>query len=747
MYSLGYNSFWSYGSAAVQELLTKSDLQLDELLDEDGLILEVKNHNHNLYEFILREDNFKELISCAISIPDAENNQNNAKKLYKYPFTCADILSSDSQPIVFEFFKSTKEIKENTKKPAPAITDDDDEVNIEGDSLDKTPPSTEDQTAEDEKEDSPEANEFPYLDHLFRFLDSESLNLTSAGYFAKIVNNLLSKRTSELISYIYERKPEILQKMIQHIYSKSIAEFLAKVLTFESSVLVNTQNEVYNEKRSEVLKEIIKKLQPESDIEEINNTAYLICEVFGKYNTMHCSHEILQNLLEKPAIDYFFDILKSQKSTSACAVALILGNIFAYYILINTPKSQDQNLDDSTGENASPTNTPQVLELSDDIALLAAFNENLDEIIKFIGNSSGEPIIGQYGSETIPFGSARLKALELIIIAMKANNTNIYKKLVECQFLETLLSIFVKHNWNNMLHNQVEKILTHIIEGNCEELKTALYENAKLFDFIVDSSQDSEFSLSGPHARKVRKGYLGHLVRLSNKLVESRDPAVLQHTEENEKWKAYTEGLLAETNKRDRVNFGGRDPRAVTPEEDVRLELPSFMHKFARFLNTNRTSQQNQNEEEKKEEDEEEEEEEIEEIEEVEPEVGHDEETPLEQLEHQEHQEHHHQIVVSDEFISETDKHVVTSPRSKEEEITQPATVPIRGRNSFDPSNSIIPDYEEKIKEEIESHYIQDASDIKTIEENLDPNYHSNVMWGRREISSIEDVLADIEGL
>jgi len=731
--------------------LTKSDLQLDELLDEDGLILEVKNHNQSLYEFILREDNFKELISCAISIPDAENNQNNAKKLYKYPFTCADILSSDSQPIVSEFFKSTKEIKENTPKPAQVITDDDDEVNIEGDSLEKTATSTEGQATEDEKDTTPEANEFPYLDHLFSFLDSESLNLTSAGYFAKVVNNLLSKRTSELISYIYERKPEILQKMIQHIYSKSIAEFLAKVLTFESSVLVNTQNEVYNEKRSEVLKEIIKKLQPECDIEEINNTAYLICEVFGKYNTMHCSHEILQNLLEKPSIDYFFTILKTQKSTSACAVALILGNIFAYYILINTPKSQDQNLDDSTGENTSPTNAPQVFELSDEIPLLAAFIENLDEIVKFIGNSSGDPITGQYGSEAIPFGSARLKALELIIIAMKANNTKIYNQLVDCQFLETILNIFVKHNWNNMLHNQVEKILTHIIEGNSEELKVALYEKAKLFDFIVDSSQDSEFPLSGPHGRKVRKGYLGHLVRLSNKLVESRDPAVLKYTEENEKWKAYTEGLLAETNKRDRVNFGGRDPRAVTPEEDVRLELPSFMHKFARFLNTNTRNQQNQNEEEKKEEDEEEEEEEIEEIEDVEPEgaEGHDEETPVGQLEHQEHQEHHHQVVVSDEFIQETEKHTLacSSPKNQEEELTKQATVPIRGRNSFDPSNSIIPEYEEKIKEEIESHYLLEPSDIRTVEENLDPNFHTNVFWGRKEMSSLEDVLSDIEGL
>jgi len=79
-------------------------------------------------------------------------------------------------------------------------------------------------------------------------------------------------------------------------------------------------------------------LDPKSDIEEINNTAYLICEVLGKYNTMHCSHEILQNLLERTTIDYFFELLKTKDSVTCCAVALILGNIFAYYILINTPK-------------------------------------------------------------------------------------------------------------------------------------------------------------------------------------------------------------------------------------------------------------------------------------------------------------------------------------------------------------------------------------------------------------------------
>jgi len=719
MYSFGYNSFWNFGSVAVQELLTKSDLQLDELLEEEGLILEVKSQNQNLYEFLLKEENFKELISCAITIPDAELHQNNQKKLYKYPFTCADILSSDSQPIVSEFFKSKKEIQESTRK-SEVITDDDeddDEVNVDSEKLEKTQTSTEDKTKEEEDKDTASANEFPYLDYLFAFLESESLNLTSAGYFAKIVNNLLNKRPAELISYIYERKPELLHKMIKHIYSKSIAEFLAKLLTFETSVLANANNEVYNERRSEVLKEIIKKLQPEFDLEEINNTAYLICEVFSKYNSMHNSHEILNNLLEKSVIDYFFQTLKTGKPTSACAVALILGNIFAYYILINTPKAQESNLDDPFGESQSPSNiAQQVFELTEEIPLLKAFVENLEQIIKFIGNSSEQTIPGQHGAQAVPFGSARLKVLELIIIAMKANNDNIYNKLIEFNFFETLKNILIRHDWNNLLHNQVEKIFTHIIESGTDDLKIALFEKAKILDFIVDNSKDSEFTLSGKHARKVRKGYLGHLVRLSNKIVENRDPILQKYIEGNTKWKEYVESLLAETNQRDRTNFGGKDPRAPSPE-------PSYIHERDQY----------RDEDEKREEDDEDEME----IEEV------------ENMGEEEKDHHPPAISTSDEFIQETEHHVLqaTSPKNEEEERIKQASVPVRGRNSFDPLNRFIPDYDEEIKEENENIWVLEPADLKTVEETLDAKFYPNHYWKKTELYSAEDILKELEGL
>lgn len=47
------SSFWAYGmqaSLAMQELLNKPDLEIEELLDEDGLQVEIKTNNQKLLD-------------------------------------------------------------------------------------------------------------------------------------------------------------------------------------------------------------------------------------------------------------------------------------------------------------------------------------------------------------------------------------------------------------------------------------------------------------------------------------------------------------------------------------------------------------------------------------------------------------------------------------------------------------------------------------------------------------------------
>jgi len=426
---------------------------------------------------LLIEANFKQLIDHVIGEPTTDDLEFNHKKCFKFPYVCAEVLGADYQLIVAEFFKTSLEIKEHAERNKKNLIEDitkSNEVFIEGMEETHSQTSEDGHKSEDEENKIPSNHpeKFEYLDYLFRFLDNHQLNFTAAGYFAKIVNNLFAKKPSIFLAYIYEVRPDLLEKMVDQISSKSIAEFLAKLLTFESSLLTNNDDEIYNAHRIKTLNLIIQKVDPKNEIETINNAAYLVCETFGKYNTMHCEKEVLGSLLDEQTINYFFSILQAKNSTSSCAIALILGNIFAYYILINSSRSHyDQDFDQS---EYYTQNTQQSNELKDDLPLVKALIENIPNIISYLAESQGSSITNQYGANIVPFGAAKLKLIELLIIALKANNKKIEAKLANSGFIETLLELFLRFEFNNMLHNQVEKVVSFVIEGNSEDLRTSL---------------------------------------------------------------------------------------------------------------------------------------------------------------------------------------------------------------------------------------------------------------------------------
>jgi hypothetical protein len=64
-----------------------------------------------------------------------------------------------------------------------------------------------------------------------------------------------------------------------------------------------------------------------------------------------------------------------------------------------------------------------------------------------------------------PLGSTRLRLIELISLGIKLEKGTIVDKLTNSNLLETILALFSTFEWNNMLHNQVEKIITMILES------------------------------------------------------------------------------------------------------------------------------------------------------------------------------------------------------------------------------------------------------------------------------------------
>jgi len=61
---------------------------------------------------------------------------------------------------------------------------------------------------------------------------------------------------------------------------------------------------------------------------------------------------------------------------------------------------------------------------------------------------------------------------------------------------------------------------------------------------------------------------MGQVVRLSNKIIESRDEYIMNFTNYFTAWKEYVNAELAETNKKDKINLGGRDPRGHFQDDD-----------------------------------------------------------------------------------------------------------------------------------------------------------------------------------
>ena len=62
------------------------------------------------------------------------------------------------------------------------------------------------------------------MEKLFTFLDSpKPLNLTRAGYFARVVSCLLMKRGSEVLAFLEGRR-SIIDKLLEHIDTTSTAE-------------------------------------------------------------------------------------------------------------------------------------------------------------------------------------------------------------------------------------------------------------------------------------------------------------------------------------------------------------------------------------------------------------------------------------------------------------------------------------------------------------------------------------------
>ena len=215
--------FWRFGNYAqissLDTLLDKSDLTLEELLEETDLIQELKQQNNKLIEY-LRDENILRKLLEYVTAPSIQKPEENADKSMESPslekksmspFRRRDKEKSRSQEELEKWEKEDKDRQKHAYLASEILSSDTYSI-------------------------SEAVMEHPdHLREFWRFLDRESpLDATEAGYFTKVNETLLDKKTEDTLHFV-RSLDDIVPAMLKHVDCPMIMDLLLKIISMEKA--------------------------------------------------------------------------------------------------------------------------------------------------------------------------------------------------------------------------------------------------------------------------------------------------------------------------------------------------------------------------------------------------------------------------------------------------------------------------------------------------------------------------------
>ena len=226
--------FWRFGGYAnistLDTILDKQDVTLEELLDEADLIQELKQHNTKLIEY-LRDDNvLRRLLEYVVAPPapkpeDEDDEEEGAEDAPGGSKTLNPLrLTSPLR-------RKSKDAKEKSKRQ---------EERDEWEKADKARQKNAYIACEILSSETWSILEAlmenqQQLRTFWDFLRREpQLEPSAAGYFTKINETLLDKKTEESLNFVKSQEG-IIPAMLQHVDCPMVMDLLLKIISMEKS--------------------------------------------------------------------------------------------------------------------------------------------------------------------------------------------------------------------------------------------------------------------------------------------------------------------------------------------------------------------------------------------------------------------------------------------------------------------------------------------------------------------------------
>ncbi|PIN15055.1 SAP family cell cycle dependent phosphatase-associated protein [Handroanthus impetiginosus] len=474
-------------SSPVEAVLDKENFTLEELLDEEEIIQECKALNSRLINFLRDRAQVEQLLQYIVEEPPKDAD---SKRAFKFPFIACEIFTCEIDVIL--------------------------------------------KTLVEEEE---------LMNLLFSFLEpNRPHSALLAGYFSKVVVCLMLRKTIQLMNYVKAHQ-DVFKQLVDLIGITSIMEILVRLVGADDHLYPNSLDVMQWLADSNLLEMIVDKLNTLNPPEVHANAAETLCSI-----TRNAPSPLATKLYSPSFVERIFGhALEDSHSKSA-----LVHSLSVCISILDPKRSTPSVMYTFRSQHAYE---PPVHVNPDTVG---AMLPKLGELLTLLSVSSDEKVLPTtYGELRPPLGKHRLKIVEFLSVLLKTGNEVAEKELVCSGTIQRVLDLFFEYPYNNGLHHHVESIIYSCLESNNNAILYHLLVECNLVGKIVQTDKSPAVSgelnlptlpVTGRCAP--RAGYLGHLTRIANKLVQlgNSDNRIQTQLKENSEWNEWQTTVLQERN-------------------------------------------------------------------------------------------------------------------------------------------------------------------------------------------------------
>ncbi|XP_073706128.1 serine/threonine-protein phosphatase 6 regulatory subunit 2 isoform X2 [Garra rufa] len=527
--------FWKFdlhNSSQIEKLLEKEDVTLQELLDEEDVLQECKAQNQRLLLFITRDSSMVELLNLVIHEPPADREE---KMRYKYANVACELLTCDVSLI-------------------------------------------NDKVGGDES----------LLNTLYSFLEQKSpLNPLLASFFSKTIGSLITRKTEQVISFL-KSKEDFIGQVLKHLDTSAMMDLVLRLISSVEPVCLRQEVLTWlNEEK--LIQRLIELIHPRSDSETQSNASQALCDI------IRLSRDQASLLQETSETDPLLTTLELQQNVEALlknmfegerSEVCIVNGTQVLLTLLETRRPVIEQVIDPCSQGLEKSYTVNN-------SILMGIQPHLKHFHHLLLNPPKKCVmLTTMGVLKEPFGNARLHASRLMAALLYTRAPRIHHELCQLNMINLLLDLFFKFSWNNFLHIQVEHCVSAILNQTTQNGKTHdspdqiqletqdtqnsvksdmftrcdlikhLLKDCRLVQRILDAWEENDKT---QEAGGMRKGYMGHLTRIANTVVqnaerEQEQTQIAQLIKElpedyNARWEQFVNETLTETNKKNTADL------------------------------------------------------------------------------------------------------------------------------------------------------------------------------------------------